>query len=602
MLKPFSLFLLLFISLSTHASVEIIDAQGWLETAWVKWQLPRGNSELRYNVYVSEADKNSWTKLDDELVRNYGTYGRADALGLKAGSYQLKVVQVINGDESAEETAVSSSLEVRAHDRTGFAHMNRDTEGIFEGVGAYRNDGTLKDNAIVIYVTANNAKTITQDFQYYESSEKNNIYKSYTGIGRILEGYRKCWARGKSKGFTLPALDVRIIGLLTKDDMDYLNGAGLQIKGESNAKELPITIEGVGSDATIRGFGFSVSQVTGVEIRNLGIMLYNDDGISVTSYGKHLWLHNNDIFYGSTGKDEDQVKGDGAIDIKLSQYCTVSYNHFFDCGKCSLLDAGEKTEDWDDQITYHHNWFDHSDERNPRCRNGRMFHVYNNYFDGNGLYGIGMACGSSTFAECNYFRNCQFPVINSAQGTDKQMVVEKQIEKAEIANKGYLSGEKGGVTKWWNNIVKNARSLYTQNTALSSYSFDVYEVESRDEVVPSSIKTLKGGTSYSNFDTSASFYSCTPDAPEDVPTYLSTLVGYFGTDIKNGGGTGNSGGDVEKNEDYVPSYLSGSTAILSVAYGTGSSTDKWHKIDGTTLRNAPVSRGVYIRNGKKVVK
>ena len=173
MLKPFSLFLLLFISLSTHASVSIIDAQGWLETAWVKWQLPQGNSELRYNVYVSEADKNSWTKLDDELVRNYGTYGRADALGLKAGSYQLKVVQVINGVESAEETVVSSSLEVRAHDRTGFAHMNRDTEDIFEGVGAYRNDGTLKDNAIVIYVTANNAKTITQDLQYYESDKKN---------------------------------------------------------------------------------------------------------------------------------------------------------------------------------------------------------------------------------------------------------------------------------------------------------------------------------------------------------------------------------------------------------------------------------------------
>ena len=642
MLKPLTITLFLFISLYVKASISIIDAQGWLETAWVKWQLPQGNSELRYNIYVSEADKDSWTKLDDELVRNYGTYGRADALGLKAGSYQLKVVQVINGVESAEETVVSSSLEVRAHDRTGFAHMNRDTEDIFEGVGAYRNDGTLKDNAIVIYVTANNAKTITQDLQYYES-DKKNIYKSYTGIGRILEGYRKCWARGKSKGFTLPALDVRIIGLLTRDDMDYLNGAGLQIKGENDAKELPITIEGVGSDATIHGFGFSVSQVSGVEIRNLGIMLYNDDGISVTSYGKHLWLHNNDIFYGSTGKDEDQVKGDGAIDIKLSQYCTVSYNHFFDCGKCSLLDAGEKTEDWDDQITYHHNWFDHSDERNPRCRNGRMFHVYNNYFDGNGLYGIGMACGSSTFAECNYFRNCQFPVINSAQGTDKQMLVEKQIANVEISNKGYLSGEKGGVTKWWNNIVKNARSLYTQNTAVKSYSFDVYEVESRDEVVPSSIKTLKGGTSYSNFDTSASFYSCTPDAPEDVPAvvmskygagrceqgdfkwqfdnsvqdeneklivdlkndlaaYLSTLVGYFGTDIKNGGGTGNSGGDVEKNEDYVPSYLSGSTVIPSVAYGIGISTDKWHSIDGTTLRNAPVSRGVYIRNGKKVVK
>lgn len=38
-----------------------------------------------YNVYVSEANTNSWKKLDRELVRNYGTYGRADALGLKAG-------------------------------------------------------------------------------------------------------------------------------------------------------------------------------------------------------------------------------------------------------------------------------------------------------------------------------------------------------------------------------------------------------------------------------------------------------------------------------------------------------------------------------------
>lgn len=642
MLKTLTTTVFLILSLHISASVDITEAQGWLETAWVKWQLPESSQELRYNVYVSETDKDNWTILDDELVRNYGTYGRADALGLKAGSYQLKVVQVINGKESAEETAVSSALEVRAHDRTGFAHMNRDTEGIYEGVGAYRNDGTLKDNALVLYVTANNAKTMTQKFQYYASG-KDDLYKSYTGIGRIIEGYRKCWAQGISKGFTLPPLVVRFIGLIKSADMDYLTGVGLQIKAENKAPELPITIEGVGSDATLHGFGIQVSNVNGVEIRNLGIMLYGDDGISVTTSVRHLWLHNNDIFYGSTGKDADQVKGDGAIDIKLSQYCTVSYTHFFDCGKCSLLDANAKSENWVDQLTYHHNWFDHTDQRNPRCRNGRMFHVYNNYFDGNALYGIGMACGSSTFAENNYFRNCQFPVLCSAQGTDKQMLVEKQIANVEISNKGYLSGEKGGVTKWWNNIVKGARSLYTQHTATAAYSFDVYEVESRDEVVPSTVKTLNGGTSYSNFDTGNSFYSCTPDAPENVPTivtgiygagrceqgdfkwqfdnsvqdenekliselkndlvdYLSTLVGFFGTDIKNGGGTGNSGGDVEKNEDYVPSYLSGSTAIHSVAYGAGASTDKWHKIDGTTLRNTPTSRGVYIRNGKKVVK
>jgi hypothetical protein len=80
-----------------------------------------------YNVYVSPAEQDSWTKLDYELVRNYGTYGRADALGLKAGNYQLKVVPVSSNGELTAEASVTESLEVRAHNRQGFAHMNRPT-------------------------------------------------------------------------------------------------------------------------------------------------------------------------------------------------------------------------------------------------------------------------------------------------------------------------------------------------------------------------------------------------------------------------------------------------------------------------------------------
>ena len=35
-------------------------------------------------------------------------------------------------------------------------------------------------------------------------------------------------------------------------------------------------------------------------------------------------------------------------------------------------------------------------------------------------------------------------------------------------------------------------------------NFDAYEASSRDEQVPSSVKTLQGATSYDNFDTNAS--------------------------------------------------------------------------------------------------
>jgi hypothetical protein len=100
MLKPLTITLFLFISLYVKASISIIDAQGWLETAWVKWQLPQGNSELRYNVYVSEADKDSWTKLDDQLVRNYGNYGRM----LKADADQHKKPVSVNGKDLRVDT------------------------------------------------------------------------------------------------------------------------------------------------------------------------------------------------------------------------------------------------------------------------------------------------------------------------------------------------------------------------------------------------------------------------------------------------------------------------------------------------------------------
>ena len=97
-------------------TVTIKSAAGWLESAHVEWQTS-GKADS-YNVYVSGSGVSN-QKLDNTLIRSYGSYWRADALGLKAGSYTLKVVPVVSGAEGT--AATTTTLSVAAHDRAGFA-------------------------------------------------------------------------------------------------------------------------------------------------------------------------------------------------------------------------------------------------------------------------------------------------------------------------------------------------------------------------------------------------------------------------------------------------------------------------------------------------
>lgn len=180
-----------------------------------------------------------------------------------------------------------------------------------------------------------------------------------------------------------------------------------------------------------------------LEIRNLGVKAFYDDGISLDTDNTNIWVHNNDIFYGQN-KGGDQQKGDGSCDVKAnSTYVTVSYNHFWDSGKCSLCGMHQDSGTGEFFVTYHHNWFDHSDSRHPRIRVGTI-HIYNNYFDGNSKYGVGITTGGSSFVENNYFRNCYHPVLSSKQGTD-------------ALGNGTFSGEDGGMIKMFNNTITGDR-------------------------------------------------------------------------------------------------------------------------------------------------
>ena len=570
------------VALSKAAPVVLIEQGGWLESSYVTWQKTSG---LTYHVYISPASTESWTKLDDELVREYTDYGRADALGLQAGSYQFKVVPVSNGTEVVSDAAVSPIIDVKAYNREGFAHKQAGTMGI----GAYNNDGTLKSDARVIYVWGENAKTISLKVK----KDKKGTEATYTGLQNIINGYQK----GDDNGsYDQRPLCVRIIGTIRDTDMDSFGSSeeGLQIKGAKEYQKMHITIEGVGNDATIWGFGFLLRNSASVELRNFGIMLCMDDCVSIDTKNEMIWVHNLDFFYGKTGSASDQKKGDGTLDIKgHSHWCTFSYNHFWDSGKSSL--GGMKSESTTDYNTYHHNWFDHSDSRHPRIRTMSM-HIYNNYFDGNSKYGVGMTYGGSAFVEQNYFRHCKYPMLISKQGTDAK-------------GSGTFSGENGGVIKSYGNVVINAQSLVTYQQNPSSW--DCWEASERNAQVPADVVAKAGGTSYNNFDTDASImYDYTPDAANDVPDILTGTYGAGRMQHGDFQWTFNNATE-DTNDEVIPQlktalenyqspwvgFFSGTTAIREITTDT-SKDAPLYDLQGRQI-SLPKSANIYIQNGHK---
>ena len=541
---------------------EKIEATGWLESAYVEWSTDYKADS--YNAYVKEKN-GEYVKLDDELIRHYKTdkdYYRADALGLKEGTYIMKIVPVKDGKEVASKALETEEIAVASHDRSGFA-FSSDSK-YKTGSGAYNDDGTLKQDAVVLYVTKDTAKTVTMTVK----TDTNKTTKC-VGIQTIIDALQK----GKE---TRP-VDIRIIGTVTKNDLDKISSSseGLQVKGKNAYSDMKLTIEGVGSDACIKDFGILVRNAANVEIRNLSVLNFMDDGISIDTSNCNIWVHNLDIYYGQAGSDSDQKKGDGSIDVKKSQYCTISYNHFFDSGKCGLVDATPADSGYSDYLTYHHNWFDHSDSRHPRIRNGHNIHVYNNYYDGNSKYGVGVTSGSSAFVEANVFENCKYPMMSSLQGSDAK-------------DKGVFSNEKGGMIKAYNNIISGAAGVVYAN-ADSSYeaanvaSFDAYLAAERSEQVAGSYKTLSGSTTYSNFDTDVSVDMGVTEADitaaADVKNKVKSLSGSQGggvipwnfTDADNSSYTID-----EKLKESVTSYKN--TTLISV----GGKVDKTGQTEETT--------------------
>lgn len=485
-------------ALPVHA-LTITKQQGWLESLCIEWSPVSGAATYQL-TYSGEGVTNA--TVAQELIRQYPDHLRADVLGLKAGSYTI-AIKALDEAGAVIDEATSSSLQVENHVREGFAF----TDDMVPG--AYNLDGTPKAGAKIIYLTHNNANTVT-----CQVAVDNKGPKTYTGLANIL--------KAREKGYDETPLIIRILGCIKNADVDGLkSGNDFPITGADRSFEKRIrniTIEGVGNDATLHGIGIHMKRSLCIEVRNLGIMLFRDDAIQMEGDNAYNWVHHCDFFYGAPGSDSDQKKGDGSIDMKYNTtHITVSYNHFWDSGKCSFA-GGTGSDETTDPIyfTYHHNWFDHCDSRLPRlCR--AWTHIYNNYNDGNPTMCVLATEYSCAFVEANYYRNCPWPLEMNAQGTNRERWPN--------------ASQTGGFIKAYNNMFIGNYKLYTQNDHPGDY--DAYVVENRNDKVPDTEKTLSGGYKFSNFDTADGMYSYHVDAPEDVPAVVSANAGRMeGGDLK----------------------------------------------------------------------
>ncbi|GAA2275327.1 hypothetical protein GCM10010149_17530 [Nonomuraea roseoviolacea subsp. roseoviolacea] len=154
--------------------------------------------------------------------------------------------------------------------------------------------------------------------------------------------------------------------------------------------------------ATIAGCGFNVASASNVIIRNLTFRDWDDDGINV-QYSTRVWIDHNSFSNGY----------DGAVDIKrASDYVTVSWNKFSSHDKTMLLGHSDDNGSEDRghlRVTYHHNWFNGTNQRHPRVRFGNPVHVYNNYYASIGSYGVASTKEAGVLVEGNYFENTKDP-------------------------------------------------------------------------------------------------------------------------------------------------------------------------------------------------
>ncbi len=498
------------------------------ECAAFEWKDADANkAKAEYKLSSS----NSYIPVDKELIRQISAdTARVDILGLKGGAkYDFRITT------GGGKIKIITGVEISSHDRSGYAHHN-----YTGGVGAYNDDGTLKSDATVIYVTEENknnvdgsGKSIAEYLASARGNKKPIVVRIIGTVGAATwkEGnvtYTKTSSNTDSDGNLLPeaivgangkALDQKnwtqaelVAGgynVLDTSRFAELKGLSSTIKWDSSKQEFDscwndcqirevnnITVEGVGEDAEIFQWGMTFKNCNSVEVRNIRFYDYTEDACSIegsenstTLSGfkhKNFWIHHNTfdigVNYWDVCKEQDKHDGDGSTDFKYLSHITVSYNRYNGTHKTGLVGGSDSARQA--CFTFHHNYYNGCDQRMPLGRQANM-HMYNNYYAGSGLYSISLRAGAYAFIE-----NCVFTsgksttrpieLVKGSYGVPSAKVINCDIDEKKISNA--ISGVKNLYVGSDRTAVVEGGNLYGLNFEQDKDFYTVPDMLATSEV------------------------------------------------------------------------------------------------------------------------
>jgi len=444
---------------------KIQSVKGYEESLAVVWADSNPSSA---SVQYKAKESSTWKSVDAPLIRDIGGgETRVDIVGLTKGDYNVKI-----NTSSGSSIELPETVHVDAYDRSGYAHFERKTtEAAQSGVGAYKDNGELKDNALVIYVTDKNKDNVMKevcdansDVPMFKIPGSDWGNKDANGIGWWLNNNQYTASNAGSKNNKEPSntydsanggklsfkavnrpIVIRFIGTVTTPEGctaydSTKEGGGIGDNGHmARMKNLKnVTLEGIGDDAMIKGWGFHYvigtdardGQGTSFEVRNLTFSEYPEDAIGmegqqeggkITAGVERCWIHNNVFLPGRCDNpaQSDKAEGDGSCDFKRGQYYTLSYNYFEYCHKTNLIGSSDSSLQYN--ITMHHNMWYQCGSRIPLLRQANV-HFYNNYIFGDPTekstpyshiskpdlsYVSSFRANCLMFSEANYFDGCK---------------------------------------------------------------------------------------------------------------------------------------------------------------------------------------------------
>ncbi|MBD5470663.1 MAG: hypothetical protein HDR19_05995 [Lachnospiraceae bacterium] len=487
-----------------------VTAGGWNESIYAEISKVTDDSAITAVKYSGPTTGELKGKDLEFLVRTIGNKGtRIDIPGLKEGTYELSIT--VNGTANVIK---KSNITVYSYDRSGFAHFNYK-----DGVGAYNDDGTLKDKAEVLYVTDENKNDVELTVGNITVKGIGNILNSVgqdAGGGKASNGgkantnqgiIKELAKAGKplvirfigtvsdsglyEKGKFSAASECKITGLTTYNSTDNGGTAGDNGHMARIQSGKDITIEGIGYDAVIDGWGFHYIAQTSdpnfgksFEVRNLTFINTPEDAIGMegqqaskkadsdlTASVERCWIHNNEFYCPeiTSPAESDKSEGDGSVDFKRGQYFTCSYNYFDSCHKTNLVGSADYSLQFN--LTYHHNYWYMCKARGPLTRRANV-HMYNNVWDMQTDYAQNTRADAYIYSEYNIFYACKSP-----QAVEAGAIKSYNDSIASIIqNKGSLG-----------TVVEDKSEYVSNNCQFSARNikYDKFDTEPSQSYIPS---------------------------------------------------------------------------------------------------------------------